>query len=376
MNFLFVIDSVYNPNAGAGGTVITIGNELSSRGHKIAYIWRKENRFIKSNNFYRFFELPYDQYKQIKEALKKEKYDVVMVSQPFAFLAFFLLKPKYSNILFVNRSHGWELRIHQRLKLIGNSTSKKWKSFKNIPAHLLIKFCSYLTVRYSDLILTASSDDKDFIMEAYPKYAYKVESILYGLSDDYIGLKYNEFSINNKIKFLFVGQYVERKGILDLMQIFKNLNYLKDKFELTFIVNDGSIDNVTQDFSFLGASLKVYGWMEREKLVDFYNNSHIFLMPSYGEGFGKTTTEAMACGLCVLGYREAALKDIGVNGENALLVSVGDLEGLEKLTKEIINGNLNLNKLSYNAWNSVQNLTWENSIDSMNEILMNYLNRY
>ncbi|WP_339813439.1 glycosyltransferase, partial [Zunongwangia profunda] len=122
-----------------------------------------------------------------------------------------------------------------------------------------------------------------------------MESILYGLSDDYIGLKYNEFSINNKIKFLFVGQYVERKGILDLMQIFKNLNYLKDKFELTFIVNDGSIDNVTQDFSFLGASLKVYGWMEREKLVDFYNNSHIFLMPSYGEGFGKTTTEAMAC---------------------------------------------------------------------------------
>ena len=201
MNFLFVIDSVYNPNAGAGGTVITIGNELSSRGHKIEYIWRKENRFIKSNNFYRFFELPYDQYKQIKEALKKEKYDVVMVSQPFAFLAFFLLKPKYSNILFVNRSHGWELRIHQRLKLIANSTSKKWKSFKNIPAHLLMKFCSYLTVRYSDLILTASSDDKDFIKEAYPKYAYKVESILYGLSDDYIGLKYNEFSINNKISY-------------------------------------------------------------------------------------------------------------------------------------------------------------------------------
>jgi len=374
MNFLFVIDSVYNPNAGAGGTVITIGNELSSRGHKIEYIWRKENRFIKSNNFYRFFELPYDQYKQIKEALKKEKYDVVMVSQPFAFLAFFLLKPKYSNILFVNRSHGWELRIHQRLKLVTNSTSKKWKSFKNIPAHLLMKFCSYLTVRYSDLILTASSDDKDFIKEAYPKYAHKVESILYGLSDDYIGLKYNEFSINNKIKFLFVGQYVQRKGILDLMEIFKNLNYLKDKFELTFIVNDGSIDGVKKDFSFLGTSLKVYGWMDRKKLVDFYYDSHVFLMPSYGEGFGKTTSEAMACGLCVVGYEEAALSDLGISGVNCLLTDVGNVSELENIIHSVILQKYPLNELALNAYERIQNLSWENSVDELINLLKRYSN--
>ncbi len=374
MRILSVIDTEFDANSGAGGTVFKIGDLLKQKSHHVDYIWRKKQRLIKSNNFYRFFELPYDQYVQIRQAINKLNYDVVMVSQPFAFLAFFLLKPKYPNILFVNRSHGWELRIHQRLKLVTNSTSKKWKSFKNIPAHLLMKFCSYLTVRYSDLILTASSDDKDFIKEAYPKYAHKVESILYGLSDDYIGLKYNEFSINNKIKFLFVGQYVQRKGILDLMEIFKNLNYLKDKFELTFIVNDGSIDGVKKDFSFLGTSLKVYGWMDRKKLVDFYYDSHVFLMPSYGEGFGKTTSEAMACGLCVVGYEEAALSDLGISGVNCLLTDVGNVSELENIIHSVILQKYPLNELALNAYERIQNLSWENSVDELINLLKRYSN--
>jgi glycosyltransferase involved in cell wall biosynthesis len=58
--------------------------------------------------------------------------------------------------------------------------------------------------------------------------------------------------------------------------------------------------------------------------MDIYADHDIFLFPSLFEGFGKTVLEAMACGMCVVGFAEGGLSDIATDGEDAMFCEAGD----------------------------------------------------
>ena len=51
-----------------------------------------------------------------------------------------------------------------------------------------------------------------------------------------------------------------------------------------------------------------------EELVDHYNLSNVFLMPSYGEGFGIVFLEALSCGIPVIAGNTDGSKDALMNG--------------------------------------------------------------
>jgi glycosyltransferase involved in cell wall biosynthesis len=55
-----------------------------------------------------------------------------------------------------------------------------------------------------------------------------------------------------------------------------------------------------------------------------YNQSRVFLQPSYHEGFGYTAVEAMACGCALVTTDNGGSRDYAVDGETALVVPPGD----------------------------------------------------
>jgi len=367
MKFLFVSDFEYNPNSGAAGSLIVIGEHLVQLGHSVDYIWRKEERYIKKNNYYRFLELPVVQYKQIEKAMYCNNYDVVMVSQPHAWLAFKKLKRKFPKVLFVNRTHGWEKRIEFDTRIQPPTSSLlSWISRKL--TYRLISHCSRLTVKYSDLVIAACSDDVNYIQNDYPDYCKKVTFVSYGLSSDYLGLPL-EKNAYGKIRFLYTGQYLERKGIPDLKEVFDKLKDRASEFELHFVINESAAQQAYNDFGFLNDSLIIHSWMPRNQLITEYMNSDVFLMASYGEGFGKTSIEAMACGLCVIGYKEGALADIGKHNEDMLLSDAGDRNDLLKNIQYSLDHINNIRQLGLNAYNKIQQYTWARCAEKTVELI-------
>lgn len=354
-------------DTGAAGSIMVISEYLVKNGHDVNIVWRENKRNIKAYNLFRNIELPFIQYSQLKNAFLEKKFDVVFISQPFCWLAFKVLKKKYPDVIFLNRTHGWELRIEP---LMWGKTKKSFLGFvRNLITKIMLKINSYLTIKYSDGIICASSSDSDFLKMTYSKYNNKVHLINYGLSNEFINVDLNLKEKSNIINFLYVGQYCERKGVYDLLEIFKKKPYNSKFFKLTFIVEEEKVDEVKNDFEFLGDALIVMSWLSRKDLIKHYINNDIFLFPSYGEGFGKTTIEAMSCGLCVLGYNEGALKDLCRNQYTALLAEPGNIKELD-LNIEFVFNNINFCRtIGLNAYNSIQELTWDNYVtNTMNLI--------
>lgn len=361
MKLLFVSDFIENPNSGAAGSLISIGNSLVSLGHQVDYIWAKpvEERRIKSFNFYRFFELPFVQYRQVKQALQAAQYDAVIISQPHAWYAIRKLKKQYPKLLFINRTHGWEKRIELNTWHIDAvSLSLKNKLIRYI-SYALVCHCSYLTVKYSDAVICASSSDSGYIKKEYPRFAQNIFYISYGLDDSFIGVDINSKQTTGITKFLYAGQYLVRKGVRDIQEALQKAEGEGKRFTLTLIIHPSSKGAAEKDFAFLGSRLSIISWLSRNDLIELYKQHDVFLMPSYGEGFGKTSLEAMACGLCVIGYKEGALEDFGKNKSNSLLSAIGDAIQFDEDVVYAITSAGDVGKLGRQAHRDVQTQTWK-----------------
>jgi len=71
-------------------------------------------------------------------------------------------------------------------------------------------------------------------------------------------------------------------------------------------------------------------------VCDLLNQSRVFVMTSQGEGLPMAMIEAMSCGLPVVIFDDADIGDIVRNGENGILLDLGDVEGFAAAVKQLL----------------------------------------
>jgi N-acetyl-alpha-D-glucosaminyl L-malate synthase BshA len=64
---------------------------------------------------------------------------------------------------------------------------------------------------------------------------------------------------------------------------------------------------------------------ELDDIVDLYQHSDVFLLPSETESFGLAALEAMACGVPVVASDVGGVSEVVADGETGLLAAVGDV---------------------------------------------------
>jgi len=125
-----------------------------------------------------------------------------------------------------------------------------------------------------------------------------------------------------EIKAIFVfsrGDY--RKGFDVALRV---LNELSDRLldkAVVWVIGDGVQDTV------LNLPLTNFGWVCEKDLRRILSSSDLFLYPSRHEGFPLFPIEAMACG-CAVVTTEAV--PYAVDGENAVVCRVEDVEGIKE----------------------------------------------
>lgn len=106
-------------------------------------------------------------------------------------------------------------------------------------------------------------------------------------------------------KILFVGRFVEKKGILFVREIVRKL----DMYDWVF-VGRGPLD--PQGWGL--AHVRVVGQVENKShLADIYRQSNLLVLPSYGEGFPLVVQEAIASGVPVLTSYDVAVGSSAAN---------------------------------------------------------------
>ena len=67
-----------------------------------------------------------------------------------------------------------------------------------------------------------------------------------------------------------------------------------------------------------------------------YNDSRVFLQPSYHEGFGYTAVEAMACGCALVTTDNGGSRDYAIDDETAAVVPPGDPSALAEAAERLL----------------------------------------
>lgn len=139
---------------------------------------------------------------------------------------------------------------------------------------------------------------------------------------------------DNKI-ILSIGRLSANKGFDDLIEVFKEIN--KADKEITFvIVGSGEEENkLKQQISKNRLTKKVIftGFLNKNKLHEYYSRASIFLLGSRSEAFGLVLIEAMAFGIPCLAFDSAqGAKEI-INCKNGVLI---EKRNIKKMAEEAI----------------------------------------
>ena len=157
-------------------------------------------------------------------------------------------------------------------------------------------------------------------------------------------------------KFLFLGKIGERKGIYDLLEVFKNVvkNYPNAHL---YIGGDGDIDKLN-DFinqKNINNNVTYIGWVSGEEKNKYLEECSYFCLPSYNEGMPMSVLEGMAYKNVTISTNVGGIPQVIKDEENGFLIKPGDKEKLfEDIMKAIENEDLR-NKLSNNARKTIEN---------------------
>ena len=150
---------------------------------------------------------------------------------------------------------------------------------------------------------------------------------------------YHEIENNGKFNFLFIGRLIKEKGIIEFLRAaeiihtkytdisFTVLGSLEKKNNPGFI-NYKSIKNLL--------SKEYIIWKSNVEVFDWIKSSSAFVLPSYREGFPRSTQEVMAVGRSIITTNVPGCRETVINGFNGFLIDPGDVESLVNVMEYLI----------------------------------------
>lgn len=136
------------------------------------------------------------------------------------------------------------------------------------------------------------------------------------------------------IAVLCVGNWVLRKGILDLLEAVAALP--DDAVTLHLVGSDaadpayaGRVRSRLEDPN-LRERVHVHGTRPKEDVAGMYRDADVFALPSIREPYGTVYGEAMAFGLPVVGWDAGNLPHLARHEREGLIVAPGDIEALAR----------------------------------------------
>ena len=239
---------------------------------------------------------------------------------------------------------------------------------------LKLLFHTKRAVRKAEKIIVPSQTTKKDIIEYYKIDAGKIEVIYEGV-DKVESQKFAKSKVNGYI--LFVGTIQPRKniqGLIEAFNILKNLpNPLCERgknIKLVIVGGKGWLwkkvfekaekSKYKKDIIFTGS-------VSSEKLLEFYQNAEVFVLPSFYEGFGLPILEAMANSVPVIAANNSSMKEI-INGAGVLINPYNPKEITEAIKKIIQDKNFK-EKLIEKELKQAKKFTWEKCAEKTMKVL-------
>ena len=148
-----------------------------------------------------------------------------------------------------------------------------------------------------------------------------------------------EFRQQRRMAALCVGNWLPRKGILELLAA---VALLPDEIVTLHLVGDAGMRGayarrVRRRLAWpeLSGRVVVHGAIPAEAVARMYRAVDAFVLPSFEEPYGTVWGEAMAAGLPVLGWHAGNLPFLADHEREGLLAPVGDVAALRRAINKL-----------------------------------------
>ncbi len=134
---------------------------------------------------------------------------------------------------------------------------------------------------------------------------------------------------------LFVGRIVPEKGVKEAIEVAKKSRQRLIIAGTVFPANRKYFNEHVKPH--LNDKIKYVGYIERSKLLDYYQQAKALLMPlQWEEPFGMNMIESMACGTPVIALRRGSVPEVEVHNQTGFIAdSIDEMAGYVAKLKTI-----------------------------------------
>lgn len=177
--------------------------------------------------------------------------------------------------------------------------------------------------------------------------------------------------VSGPLKLIVVGQLNRRKGIHQLLEVVTK--YSAD--EVTLDLVGGFESNSDTYLKYKDCeNVKFRGFITHDILYKMYQNSHVFVLPSFAEGMALVGLEALASGLPLLCSDCTGINDLVTQYENGIVTHAGDMEGIKTGIDWFRNNMDQIPKMSIRARKKAEEYSWEAYYKRTIENIEHFLN--
>jgi glycosyltransferase involved in cell wall biosynthesis len=171
---------------------------------------------------------------------------------------------------------------------------------------------------------------------------------------------------------ILVGRLAKEKNVGLVVEAFRAIQARLPRAKLVF-VGDGPL---RQELEEAVPEAHFAGVRKAEDLATHYASADLFLFPSLTETFGNVVPEALASGLAVLSYANAAAQELIIHQQNGVLVPSGNALAFVNAAVELVLDPQRRARLRAVAPRSVAFLDWSAVSDSFEAVLRTVLARH
>jgi glycosyltransferase involved in cell wall biosynthesis len=369
MRIVIAAQSSSQPEGGVANVVHNTAESLRRRGHEVTCLFKED--VLSSSRVIPRFESAYFAFRLAKIlSQRKRDFDVVLIHAPSGFIYGLFRRFRQTSELppYVMMLHGIEER---RIHTMGREAKKgrawhfhwknrMWQKMYHMPLYRW-------SIQTADYAVVINWETWTMLQLKYDREIGTVWYVPNGVEDHYFVQR--EYPHGDALRLLFVGSWLDHKGVYYLRDCFEELVKRIPQVRLTIAGCSANADTVKQFFPpSVRDRLDILSFVSRKDMPALYTRHDIFAFPSLFEGLPIVLLEAMATGMPVVTTETCGMKDFIENDHNGLLVKPADTGAFVAATEKLIHSADLRSRLGRAAQETMKRHTWERAALQLEEI--------
>ncbi|HKS82410.1 MAG TPA: glycosyltransferase family 4 protein [Candidatus Acidoferrales bacterium] len=371
MRILIAIGVPRQAEAGAASVAINHAREFEKNGHRVD-CWFLEDVLSQPARPKRFEALIFAVKLAKRIARSRRSYDVVNLHAPwgcaYGILSTFQPAQRMPPYVFTMQgSEDWYVKMMREEWRKGRASNFSWR---NRAWHRAYHHSMYgWSIRTAAFGAIANTEARDTAERKYKMPPGRLVYVPNGVEDCFFISR--DYEPGTATRLLFVGSWLDRKGIFYLVDAFTSLARKMSGVVLTVA---GCLLPEPQVSSYFPEDVRnrvrILPLVKRCQMPQLYADHDVFVFPSLVEGMPLSLLEAIATGMPIVTTDAPGMNDLIRNNFNGLLVPPADAARLEEAIAVICRNSDLRQRLGKEAQRTARECTWAGVAASLEKIFV------